>query len=344
MRRFALLVGGLAVLAGVASAVSGGATQAQPRWVITNLGTLGGQESEARAINERMQIVGWADTRAKDKEGEPIRHAFLWEKGKMLDLTPDGSASAATGINGRGQVVGWVAGKDGPHAALWEKGKMRDLGIIVPDSLPLAMNDRGQVVGTRADLRAFLWQNGRTRILGSKRGQASAINDHGQIAGQTFTIGANGGAIFHAFIWENLKMRALGGLGGASNSAYGINEHGQVVGQADLKAKDADSKYEDPIFNAFLWQQGRMRNLGSPARYSVAYGINQGGQIIGSMTALGENQDSRATLWQKGKRIGLGTLGFGSEAVAINVRGQAVGWSETRDWDRHAVLWTLKRG
>ena len=46
MRRFALLVAGLALLAGVAATVSGGGTQAESRWVITDLGTLGGKESE----------------------------------------------------------------------------------------------------------------------------------------------------------------------------------------------------------------------------------------------------------------------------------------------------------
>jgi len=52
MRCFALLIAGLALLAGVAAAVSGGATQAKTRWVITDLGTLPGlRSSEAVAIN-----------------------------------------------------------------------------------------------------------------------------------------------------------------------------------------------------------------------------------------------------------------------------------------------------
>ena len=132
--------------------------------MITDLGTLGGKESSAVAINERGQVVGrserrgatrsatpscgrtgrcaisavstgssWASdindrgqvvgasvSRTKNREGNRIEHAVLWQSGKMLDLTPtaklapldcygDGSRGScdASGmlINGRGQVV-----------------------------------------------------------------------------------------------------------------------------------------------------------------------------------------------------------------------------------------------
>jgi hypothetical protein len=42
MRRLLLCLVGLLAIASVAVASSGSATQAQPRWVITDLGTLGG--------------------------------------------------------------------------------------------------------------------------------------------------------------------------------------------------------------------------------------------------------------------------------------------------------------
>ncbi|HSG13644.1 MAG TPA: hypothetical protein VLA22_07225 [Gaiellaceae bacterium] len=56
MRRALWMSLSVLLLAGVAVASSGGATQAEARWVITDLGTLGGRESEAVAINERGQI------------------------------------------------------------------------------------------------------------------------------------------------------------------------------------------------------------------------------------------------------------------------------------------------
>ena len=84
MRRLLLLLVGLVALASVAVASSGGATQAQPRWVITDLGTLGGPQSKALDINDRGQIVGWSEnTKKKDSDGDPIEHAVLWAKGRI---------------------------------------------------------------------------------------------------------------------------------------------------------------------------------------------------------------------------------------------------------------------
>ena len=47
---------------------------------MTDLGTLGGAIRCALAINERGQVVGMSRTLGN------VDHAFLWEKGKMVDL------------------------------------------------------------------------------------------------------------------------------------------------------------------------------------------------------------------------------------------------------------------
>jgi probable HAF family extracellular repeat protein len=159
MRRFVLLVAGLALLADIAATVSGGATQAEARWVITDLGTLGGNNSRAVAINGRGQVIGSSRTRSD------ADHAVLWENGKMRDLgTFGGPGSEPTAINDKGQVIGSadteVMGNEGnhpdyiPHAFIWQSGKMRDLGTLggsgrssVSGSGAWGVNERGQVVG-----------------------------------------------------------------------------------------------------------------------------------------------------------------------------------------------------
>ena len=80
MRRAVLLVGAVTVAVALVSAASGAAGSVQARWVIRDLGTLGGPESTlpdggasgAMAINTHNQIVGSATT----KTGQ--QHAVLW--------------------------------------------------------------------------------------------------------------------------------------------------------------------------------------------------------------------------------------------------------------------------
>ena len=88
---------------------------------ITDLGTLpGGDESEARGINARGQVVGFSET------ASVATHPFLWEDGRMTDLGnlpgAEFNFSRAFGINSRGQVVGFSNTASGEnHAVLWSK-------------------------------------------------------------------------------------------------------------------------------------------------------------------------------------------------------------------------------
>ena len=112
--------------------------------------------------------------------------------------TLPGNASQASGINERGQAVGFsniVSGDQ--HATLFEDGKVIDLGTLPGDNNAAAdgINDRGQVVGWSTangnNERAFLFENGVMTDLGTlpggNGGSASAINSRGQVAGTSST-------------------------------------------------------------------------------------------------------------------------------------------------------------
>ncbi|MBL8435440.1 MAG: PEP-CTERM sorting domain-containing protein [Zoogloea sp.] len=124
---------------------------------MTDLGTLGGTYSEARAINASGQIAGDSDHRA-----------FLYSAGTMIDLgTLGGSWSEARGINASGQVVGRSAGVGfSAHAFLYDEGSMKDLNDLID---PLsdwkilntwAINDAGDIAAngcnTAGEYRALL--------------------------------------------------------------------------------------------------------------------------------------------------------------------------------------------
>lgn len=81
--------------------------------MIRDLGTLGGNRSAAYSINRFNQIVGGSLTATSPPFN--AGHAFLWEKGGMIDLNEvvtnlpaDVVLESARAINDRGEIVGFT--------------------------------------------------------------------------------------------------------------------------------------------------------------------------------------------------------------------------------------------
>ena len=83
--------------------------------LITDLGTLGGDDSWAYGINNAGEVVGFAE----DENG--FYRAFVYDGGELQDLgTLGGWFSRAYGINDRGWIVGKAQAASGEsHAVLW---------------------------------------------------------------------------------------------------------------------------------------------------------------------------------------------------------------------------------
>ncbi len=198
-----------------------------------DLGTLGGDESEALAVNQLGQVVGHSRTRAG-----PAKHAFFVpEAGRVLDLGSlggEGAMSIAHDVNDRGDVVGLAeTGAGHPHAFLWTAARgMRDLGAIgTAPSMALGINNRGDVVGGSG--HAFLWtERDGIRDLGTlgeggRTSCANDVNELGCIVGvsQTGATDQRGGAVTHAFLrTPEGTMVDLGTLGGEHSAAVAISE------------------------------------------------------------------------------------------------------------------------
>lgn len=245
MRQTPAVLAVLAIL--VALLAVPGNSYSQGGITITDIGTLGGPESSAVAINDLGQVTGWSYT------GSGETHAFVWQDGVMTDLgTLGGSYRQAVAINELGQVVGrssTVAGET--HAFVWQDGVMTDLGTLGGDySGALAANDLGQVVGESNTLageyHAFPWQRMVMSDLGTLGGfysSAVAVNDLGQVAGHG-SLPPNQGAAQHGFLWQEGVMTDLGTLGGSPSWASDVNNQGIVAGMSQATSGD---------YHATLW-------------------------------------------------------------------------------------------
>ena len=128
--------------------------------VIKDLGTLGGNNSEAIWLNEAGDVVGSADLAGPT--GNQTHDAVLWRDGKIHDLgTVTGDpCSRGRGLNARGQVVGGSSDcRNFLHAFLWEEGgPMLDLNTLIPPGSGMQLtnafniNDRGEILAKAAPL------------------------------------------------------------------------------------------------------------------------------------------------------------------------------------------------
>lgn len=256
------------------------------RGELVRIGPLpGGGFVAAFGVNERRQVVGWADS-------DSGLRAFLWENGFTMDLgTLGGSETTAFDINSRGQVVGMSRVADEElHGFVWHRGIMHDLG---PAVFVTAINNRGQVVGTRpspsGDLRAFIWTNGRFVYLPRQPGWEVAvpndINDRGQVVGQ---VGV--GLETRPFFWDGARaVIELPILPGSTSAlAYAINNRSQIVGWGGA----------GEFSHGILWDNGVPVDLGTlpDGRYSYATDINERGDIVGASEDA--ERQSMAVRWR----------------------------------------------
>jgi len=222
------------------------------------LPTLGGNNGQASAINNRGEVVGFAEDGALDSTcpagttNNRIALSALWERGsvEVLPLVGNDSDGFAFGINDRGQAVGYSGNcTTATHAVMWK------------------------------DHTAFVLQD----LGGTGSNFAYVINNRGQIAGQ---VGSADGTTFYAAAWLNGADGAVTNLGVLPGEfaafATGINNRGQVVGN------NFDSNFN--WSRGFISQDGVMTDLNTliPADSNLfiisASNINERGQISGMAT------------------------------------------------------------
>ena len=288
------------------------AQQGAPVLRIVDLGTLGGDSSEAAGINLFGDVAGTS----RIANGKP--HAFLYRAGRMIDLGTLNRAteSYGTAITDTGAIVG--------YASVFQADYVQEFRY-----------------------QGFIWRNGVMGSVGALYSHASynrrygesaanAVNNAGVVVGWTVVGGF--ATPQHAFTFQNGQLLDIGGPGpgedsrgtsrvGFYSSAWGINDLGEVTGAADGQA--------------FLLRDGVRQQLGVPPGFTRSEGraINAKGQIAGIATATGM---SRGFLWDLGQMRGLEPWpgDVSSEALAMNIYSDVVGRSGNADLaTARAMLW-----
>lgn len=325
------------------SDLPGNATMHAELWVYgfpMDLGTLGGPNSAVAWPNhnnrgeEQGEVVGISETAQMNPLGEAwscglavfptvtghICRGFVWKDGKMTALaTLGGYDGFTTGVNNRGQIVGWAeTAEHDPtcnannqvqqfEAVVWGPGRQHRIHALplYPgdlDSAATSINQKGQIVGIsglcggavggETAEHMVMWYHDRVAHVlpslgGSYWNTPMDINNRGDVVGFSDLAGdAVGSPNFHAFFWsrrpfmcggkETVGTCNLGALpGDFLSEALGVNDHGQVVGVSY------------PSGQAFIWQNGVMTNLnglvapGTTLVLTDAQDINDRGMITG---------------------------------------------------------------
>jgi len=300
-----------------------------------------------------------------------IEHPFRWKGHFPLEdmgAFPGTNSSTVANINDNGVAVGlsengtidaltgWPAGT----AALWSRGSTtpKNLGTLAGgnESFAILVNNVGLIAGISANgtsdpyslfgwgtqTRAVVWKSGKITDIGTLGGpdaatNASGINDHGQVAGFSYTNGTPNSVVtpcgtniptVDPFFWDMKqpkKMIDIGTLGGTCGLPYAMNNSGQMVGQSDLKG-DGASNYH-PFFWEMVNNKGKLTDVGTfGGQRGIATWINDAGEVVG--LAETKSFQIRAFLWKKGaKKKDLGILkgDLCNAAWSINSKTQIIG-------------------
>ncbi len=349
-----------------------------PTYSIIDIPMLGGNCSQANAMNNRGDVVGES---GESESGECSRGFFYQHSsGAVNYLTFDSqSVTTANGISDNGLIAGWAPSpqplRSRVVAVLWSSiGGAEELQPVLDTggtggTFANAVNNRGLVVGYwiasgSKGGGAFVWSGPQhteaalpqLACFNCVRDQAaaSAVNDRGHIVGWSvydYHTPPDFPAGTHAVEWHDGKITDLGELSGPSevggvhySVANAINNRDDVVGTSQL----GTGQFPEFPLHAFLYRRGNMIDIGTlqDDSESSAASINDRGEIVGSSGTI---TSTRAFIYVNGQMYDLNKLIDPTspladvvhldEAVAINSRGWiAANGVDSRDGLPHSYL------
>lgn len=254
-------------------------------------------------LNRNGELVGMRSI-------DGVTHAFRWRAGTFTDLhdtiDPGSTYTQAAGINDRSAIVGVTLEGDSFRGFLLRGPQVSAIEVVPGETqvFPFDVNNRGDilvdsVVGGREF--SYLKVGSQVQRLEGLPGEtgtlhAVAINEHGDVAGNTRTSGG-----LRALLWQDGTVMNLGVVSGAQESfAYDLNCRGAVVGIVNMGGAS----------HAMRWRNGRMVRLprlpGEAA--SGAQSINNLAVIVGNTTITQPKFRTTATVWIDGHVTELDSL------------------------------------
>jgi probable HAF family extracellular repeat protein len=301
---------------------------AQARYKVTDLGAEGNVNLGcAMSLNNE----GWTEIMAQSVQPGEVDNIF----GKLL------SGRALIDADGFKLDLGSLGG---PNTSMnW--GRINDSGQIVGFSETNVPDPNGEDVcgfGTHRTCQPFLWQFfhiSALPLLGGNNGEASSINNRGQIAGfaETSTVdsGCPPNLIRTPVLWKNGKvLQVLPTLGTDPDGvAFAINDQGQAAGNS--------GNCSGTVLHAVSWKNNTVSQLPDFQTGAGVLNMNNQGQIVGTV-GTADNITQTGALWQNGALTPLALLpgDFGGIASGINSKGQVVGsnWDVNFNW-AHGYIW-----
>ena len=346
-------------------------------YTITDLGTLGGTESKAFAINSCGQIAGYATLAGGSKR------PFFRPSSSLINLGVLSGEGTATSVNNSGYVVGnSPAAPSSPRAFIWHDdngNNANDAGEIkqlLPNGAVGAaedINENGRVVGWiesapsedgTGGFAGFTWENNNFQLISGSPAHNSTkvygINNAGSVVGEDSDL--RRGFILRNGVFTDIPVFA----GGIRSVAYAVSEADHAVGTAAL-----DSNV-NPTMHAFIWTDaGGLKDLGTltgktrSTAFHVAI-VSNSVQVVGASYSNIDLLDARAFVWQdaNGDGDGNGVEDVGEmkylwdlipvaeqgnwtalqQARSINSSGQIVGFGLKTNGETHAFLLTPPSG
>jgi probable HAF family extracellular repeat protein len=316
---------------------------------LIDLGTLGGDQSEAYDLNDASQVVGFA----RDASGADRAFVFsdangngVADPGEMVNLgvLRGDAASYAYGVSEGGTVVG--TSRSAPLATDGDERAVRFNPGAAPADLGLGqgsngfssnggdVNDAGTIVGgalSGLNYRPFVRSAAGTVTTFTLpapynfTGEAHAINASGVIVGYSGGFAGDSGFIRSA----DGTIIAVGHPNPSLpySYAWAVSDTGFVAGEGFTSTGD---------YRAFRYEAatGETIDLGTLSGFgsSEGYGVNDAGDVVGRVEPVeGASGPTRAFVYQNGELRDLNTLiaaGTGwtlTEARAINDGGAIAG-------------------